>query len=574
MTLPSSATTLPSRRDPKGEVAPLPGLGIDLILIFVAAFAALVTLIIWLDNAEGITGNGVFKAIQAKPWIANPATAPLDPSNYLYFPFVGAFCRLLDLIDVFPGDPRRQLTIVNAFSAALCLCVVYVLVREITQRRLVAWAAVFFHLACAFFLNLAISNEDIMPSYALLFASMALASIWFAEPTRLRIAVVAVLFAIAWMFEWRLMFPTLPAMLLAIGLGPGRALQRLERAVLFLGVMVATAWTAMSLWGPQPYNVPSVLDLLWTGKGVDSGWAGFTPRKIGFLWAGMTQYLSGGRNVSELDIIYTMWRELLVSSAIVVFLASGALVILWRNRHAVDARVLATVFGITFGAGEILNFYSQPQDPQMQINVMAWLTIAWALVVASAARVRPALTFAASMAFCAMLLSYNIWQLLPLRGVDTAWRLTLDRIEREADPARTVFLLHGFEPTISKMFYHWDGRWDYFATLGPSPTPQTKFKVLALVSGPVNKSKLTPKELADDLQHQIEKVIDLGYDVVASDIWDWNLARVEASLSTVANREKSEAIYQMLHSKFTGTPAFSDPLAGSFFKIQRADQGR
>jgi hypothetical protein len=206
--------------------------------------------------------------------------------------------------------------------------------------------------------------------------------------------------------------------------------------------------------------------------------------------------------------------------------------------------------------------------------VMSWLTIAWAIVIAFAAKFRPTTTFAASIAFCIALLSYNVWMMAPLRGVDTAWRLALDRIEHETDPAKTVFILHGFESMISKMFYHWDGRWDYFATLGPSPTPQTKFKILALVSGPVNKSNLSPQELADDLQHQIEKVMDLGYDVVATEIWGWDLSRMESSLSTVANKEKTEAIYRMLHTKFTGTPAFSDPVAGPFFKLQRASQAK
>lgn len=550
------------------------GRRIDLLIVFVLGFAGLIALISWLDNAEGITGNGVFKAIQAKPWISNPSTAPLDPSNYLYFSFVGAFCRLLDLIGVFAADPRRQLTIVNAFSAALCLCIVYVLVREITRNRLVAWLAVLFHLASAFFLNLAISNEDIMPSYTLLFASMALACVWFVQPTRLRVCLVAVLFTVAWLFEWRLMFPTLPAMLIALALGPGQALQRLERIALFLATMVAFAWIVMSLWGPQPNNVPSVFDLLWTGKGIASGWSGFNLPKIGFLWIGMSEYVAGGSNIMEFDAMYRMLRELTFASAIILILAIGVLVILWRHRQALDARILAAMFGITFGTGEFLNLYAQPQDPQMQINVMSWLTIAWAIVVAAAARHRPAITYSTAAAFGLFLLSYNIWMMTPLRGVDTGWRLALDRIEREADPARTVFLLHGFQPIISKMFYHWDGHWDYFATLSPSPTPQTKFKVLALVSGPVNKSSMSPRELAEDLQHQIEKVMDLGYDVVASDIWDWDLPHMESSLSTVASNEKTEAIYRMLHSKFTGTPAFSDPVAGQFYKIQRANQAK
>ncbi len=217
------------------------GRRIDLLFVFVVGFAGLIALMSWLDNAEGITGNGVFKAIQAKPWISNPSTASLDLSNYLYFPFVGTFCRLLDLIGVFAGDPRRQLSVVSAFSAALCLCIVYMLVREITQSRPIAWLAVLFHLASAFFLNLAISNEDIMPSYTLLFASMALACVWFVRPTRTRVCLVGVLFTVAWMFEWRLMFPTLPAVLIALALGPGHALQRLERIALFLVTMVAFA---------------------------------------------------------------------------------------------------------------------------------------------------------------------------------------------------------------------------------------------------------------------------------------------------------------------------------------------
>lgn len=547
---------------------------LDLLIIFIVGFAGLIALMFWLDNAEGITGNGIFKAVQAKPWISNPAAAPLDPSNYLYFPFVGVFCRLLDLLGVFAGDPRRQLSIVNAFSAALCLCIVYMFVREITRNRVVAWLAVLFHLACAFFLNLAISNEDIMPSYTLLFASMVLACVWFVHPTRMRVCLVAVLFTIAWLFEWRLMFPTLPAMLLALALGPGHAWQRLGRMALFLATMVAFAWIVMSLWGPQPNNVPSVFDLLWTGKGVGSGWSGFNMSKLGFLWFGMNQYLAGGRNISELEFIFYFLPELTLSSAAIFSLAVCALAILWRLRQALDARILGAVFGITFGAGEVLNLYSQPQDPQMQINVMPWMTIAWALTLAFASRHRPTLTFAVGIVFGLLLLSYNIWMMTPLRGTDTAWRLALERIEHEADPARTVFLLHGFEPTISKMYYHWNGHWDYFTALGPSPTPQTKFKVLALVSGPVNKSSMSPSELAEDLQHQIEKVMALGYDVVASDIWGWDLSRMESSLSTVANKEKAGAIYRMLHSKFTGAPAFSDPVAGQFFKIQPASQGK
>ena len=210
--------------------------------------AVFITLILWFDNAQGITSNGVFKAMTIKGWVADPANASLDTSNYLYYPVMALLCRLLDSVGVFAGDPRRQLTVINAFSAAICLCLVYLLVRRITGRRAVAWAAAAFHLSGAFFLNLAIINEDIMPSYTLMFASMALASLWFTQPTWRRVVLVAALFTIAWMFEWRLMFPTLPAMLVALAVGPGRPAARLGRVALFLATMVALAQVAVWLW--------------------------------------------------------------------------------------------------------------------------------------------------------------------------------------------------------------------------------------------------------------------------------------------------------------------------------------
>lgn len=40
-----------------------------------------------------------------------------------------------------------------------------------------------------------------MPSYTLMFASMALASLRFVRPTGRRIAFVSTLFTIAWLFE-------------------------------------------------------------------------------------------------------------------------------------------------------------------------------------------------------------------------------------------------------------------------------------------------------------------------------------------------------------------------------------
>ena len=157
-----------------------------------------------------------------------------------------------------------------------------------------------------------------------------------------------------------------------------------------------------------------------------------------------------------------------------------------------------------------------------------------------------------------------------MRGTDAAWREALPRIDRNVDPpTRTVFLLHGFESDVSELFYACGSDWTYFDKLGPAPTAKPKFKLLALVNGPLHTPNATGEELAKNLKGQIERVMDLGYDVVANLVWTWSEAQVEASLATVADKEKAKWLYRALHENFTAIPTFSDPLTGPYFRLQR-----
>ncbi len=91
--------------------------------------------------------------------------------------------------------------------------------------------------------------------------------------------------------------------------------------------------------------------------------------------------------------------------------------------------------------------------------------------------------------------------------------------------------------------------------------------MLALVSGAVNRPRLTGPELAAELEQQILQAMALGYDVVAADVWNWSRKKMESALSTVADKGKSDALYEMLHTKFTGTPVYVDPVAGPFVRL-------
>lgn len=545
-----------------------PAQRLDLIAIPVVVSLALIAFIVWFDNAQTVTTNGVFKALAVRTWMASPATASLDPSNYLYYPSMALLCKVLDLIGVLPGDPRHQLTIINACFAGASLCIVYYLAWRLTNSRLAAWSAALFHLSGAFFLNLAISNEDILPSYTLLLAVMTLASLSLPAPTPKRVIIVAVAFTMVWMMEWRLMFPTLAALLVALMAGPGNARARLGYLVLFLFVMILTAQIAVLLWGPQNGNVGPVMDLLWTGKGIGSGWGGFSETKLVYLWVGIGQYLVGGTNLGDLSSLPLLLPEIRFATLVICVVTIAAIALL-KRRMSPAMRTTLIVFGITFGAGEFLNVYSQPQDPQMQLTAMPWLSIAWALVVAEVSRVRPALAGIISILFATLLLTYNVHRILPMKGSEAVGREALKAIEQASDPGRTVYLLHGFEQLVSDMFYEWHGDWTYFPRLVRAPTMQPKAKILPVANGFIHSPSLPPEALAVQLRSQIERAMELGYDVVTNSVWDLSKEEFESSMSTVTDPTRAGAVFTMLHRDFVAQPLFLEKNTGHFYKLRR-----
>ena len=130
---------------------------------------------------------------------------------------------MLDALGILRGVPWKQFAYLNALWASLAVVFVYAFVHRVTGS---AWAAVLaacFHFGCGFFLLLAVISEDIMPGYALVLGAMVLAGLWFDQPSHRRVALVGALFTLGWLIEWRLMFPTLPALVLALALVGGPA---------------------------------------------------------------------------------------------------------------------------------------------------------------------------------------------------------------------------------------------------------------------------------------------------------------------------------------------------------------
>jgi hypothetical protein len=212
----------------------------------------------------------------------------------------------------------------------------------------------------------------------------SLACAWFARPSVLRIAVVAILFSISWLFEWRFLFPALPPMLLALFAAPGHLGQRIMRPASFLGFMSLPPLglvAAYLLIGGATLKEASafLIRLFWVGKGTGSGWGGLTLAKAPLALAGVAESFVGARNV-----VYGQWMtkplvafEIISGLMICLALLFVAMRYVWRNR-ADDAVIIASaLLGGTLVAGTIFNFYAQPQNPQMLINVMIWTVPAW-----------------------------------------------------------------------------------------------------------------------------------------------------------------------------------------------------
>src|SRR5262249_31271048 len=147
-----------------------------------------------------------------------------------------------------------------------------------------------------------------MPSLALMMGAIALAVHVFRAITPWKIFWVAQLFALSWLFEWRMMFPAIPAFGLALLCVPGTWRDRAGRIGIFAvsGLVPAILWeNLVPLITPEADYIP-LLQILWTGKAVDSGYAGFTWNKVVFLFSGIHQYMNHGLNIFDIATILTM----------------------------------------------------------------------------------------------------------------------------------------------------------------------------------------------------------------------------------------------------------------------------
>ncbi len=557
--------------------------------VVIASFLLLAVFQLYVDNVFIVTTNGLWKSVVVREWAEHPSFVNLDMANVLYFPVYGGMVRILDGLSVFPGLVWKQMALLNAAFAALILGAVYYWISALFESRRVGFLSALFYLGSGHFLTLSVINEDIMPGYFFILAAMILASVGFGKPTWARILGVSVVFSIGWLFEWRLLFPLLPPMLLALWLPARTWLQRLGWPLGFLaGTSILPALISLWVAVSQQFQWNAALAffdrLFWVGKGVGTGWAGFSIAKLQLIWAGMTESVVGGRYLQSNDWMNHPANILEVFSGTLVLLLLGAVSIrhVWQRRH--DPRVVAhaVIFGGTLLAGQFFNAYSQPQDPQMQLTVMPWIIPAWGVLMSgllSGTRGRPVDRNSLGVNRVRGIRGAFLLSLFPMiltapviareRGGNTRYLNVLSRLEQELDPTRTVFLYMGFDALIPWQFTQWSASWSNVDGLPAAPASDPKFKWLPITDDLIRHPAWTPEQQAAELRRKIDHALSLGYRVVTNRMWEWPERVWLETTVTITQPGTALALRRTLLEKYHGDVVYVDPVEGPFFALSR-----
>ena len=147
----------------------------------------------------------------------------------------------------------------------------------------------------------------------------------------------------------------------------------------------------------------------------------------------------------------------------------------------------------------------------MQVNVMAWLTVAWAMLLWTAWRERRAL-FAVLAVLSLLPLAANAVSLSRFRGGDSRALAALAAIERALPPEKTVFVYWGFEDITMWQYALWSRTRDWDGTPNDA-----KFKWIALDAGAIRHARWTPEQNAKSIRGDLEAAFARGYRVVIGD---------------------------------------------------------
>jgi hypothetical protein len=221
----------------------------------------------------------------------------------------------------------------------------------------------------------------------------------------------------------------------------------------------------------------------------------------------------------------------------------ASIVTLFSKRSALALKYLAVFAIALLAAGEAGAFYSQPQDPQMQIQPM-FATVAGLIVIGSRCiACRPTLRRAIGAGFLAIALANGVTNVVWLRrdrGGDSRALRDVHELESLFPWSNTVIVCHGFEGWITWQ-YAVERKGDSKAFLDRSFHLARPFTTTRDISG---------QDAAMLMRSQIDGAFAGGLRVVAGALWTEAPEHFIASLTTVTEESQARVYDAALRNSY------------------------
>jgi hypothetical protein len=306
---------------------------------------------------------------------------------------------------------------------------------------------------------------------------------------------------------------------------------------------------------------------LYPAKANAAGWVGFFGEKGWNLLVGMGNYFAGGNNLTDYKWAFAnapTLRLMIVSWAVFVVALVASMVILVRKPITSGFPLLA-VFGIVlFLTGEAGALYSQPQDPQMQIEPMFVMTSGMILLLGWASRLkgglwRPALAGTLALAGAANG-AWNVHLMEAGSGQDSKALAAVAEMDRLFPRDTTVIVWHGFEGWTT---WQWVMLW--------KDDSEGFFKQNVHLARPFTMNRgITGLEAAAITTARIDSDLASGKRVVAIALWPRPAEEFVGSFTTVTTETEARTYISLLMDHYR-TGARWNTLMGPFVELLPAE---
>jgi hypothetical protein len=542
------------------------------LIVFLIFASIYLVAVVELDNTNIGTTNGLWKTPMVRGWEMG-TSHKLDSGEWLYLPLYGVLCRAIPDGRVSYGTHGpvvtfRKMALLNAMFGGAASAIVFLLAMRFLGSVLLSSIVVLAHGCAAFVILNSINSEDIIPAYTF-FVLMTFCLFAFLDGGRIGyLAGAGVCCAMLTLLHWTLMIPA-AAGVIAVGILNWRRSWMLP---LFFGLFLIVLdlftlgfrppkpgdWVTIA-GAPSPETTPfegfeSIRQVVYPSKTAPNGYLGFRWNKVVSASIGIGNYFLGGKNIGDNRVAFADpkilgWMRISWAFAMVTLAA-----LVWGALR----RSSLAIFGLAvFAVGQMEHLYSQPQDPQSQIEPMFASILGVIVLLEGFGHVRFLAVAMGAVFFLEG--GFNAKVMLESRGEDSRYMKQSNELAQVFPPEDSVLVSQGWEEFNT---------WVFAETFDGNPR-RYMARNIGLVNGFIaRRPGETASEAADLMAQKIGEALAAGNHVAANVVWVGSREDFAYSLTTLASIEDARVYAERLYSAFH-TGRSWDTSAGRFVELQK-----